>query len=113
MEQVIMNNNTLQQSRRKRYSSDFKEQAVLFLARSGKPISKVAGLLGVDRTNLQKWKKKLYHPLVSCGSPELYLMQKEIDSMILQLQAIMKKASSTVYNKETKTDFPELNITLQ
>jgi transposase len=101
-----------QPGKRRRYSEKFKEQAVALLLKSGKPAAEVAVLLGVDRTNLQKWKKQFQHRIEarspefssgSSGSQDLRGLQKEIDSlkeMIGHLQTIMKKSFTNIYREE-------------
>ena len=41
---------------RRRYTGEFKEEAVRLLARSGKPLAHVARQLGVHENLLRKWK---------------------------------------------------------
>jgi len=101
-----------QRGKRRRFPEKFKEQAVALLLESGKPAAEVAVLLGVDRTNLQKWKKRFQQriearssefPSGSSGSQDLRGMQKEIDSlkeMIGHLQTIMKKSFMNIYREE-------------
>ena len=43
---------------RRKYPDSFKQQAVAMLIKSGKPVSEVAVLIGVERSILQKWKKR-------------------------------------------------------
>ena len=101
--------------KRRRYPEKFKREAVVLLVKSGKPAAEVAILLGVDRSNLQKWKKQ-FSPLIelrspgnpapSCGSPELCFMQEEIASLkqtVYHLQAIMRKAFLNLYKEETES----------
>jgi len=111
MDSITPNNHN---KRRQRYSEKFKRQAVTLLIKSGKPAGEVAILLGIGRSNLQKWKKKFSpfialhpsgDPAASCGSPELCFMQEEIASLkqtVYQLQAIMRKAFVNLYREGTE-----------
>jgi transposase-like protein len=101
-------------NKRRRYSEKFKRQSVALLAESGKPAGEVATSLGIDRSNLQKWKKQFSpdielrspgFPADSFGSHELRFMQEEIFSlkqMVNQLQAIMRKAFINLYQEDTE-----------
>jgi transposase len=43
--------------KRRRYSEEFKREAVKTLLESGKPVTAVAAALGIEQSNLHKWKK--------------------------------------------------------
>jgi transposase len=45
--------------KRKVYSQQFRQDAVQLLADSGRPITEVARELGIDKTTLRYWKRKL------------------------------------------------------
>jgi len=54
-------------NKRHHYDEDFKRQAVRQLIESGKPVTAIAQSIGVERTILQKWRKKRGHlPLLEC-----------------------------------------------
>jgi transposase len=94
---------------RRHYSDSFKREAVRTLVESGKPVMAVARLIGIDRSNLQKW-KKLYcrdvlpeaagMPRRVVGIEEFNALRKELDSMkdtVDRLRDIVKKSLSVKY----------------
>jgi len=95
--------------KRRRYTESFKRRAVALLIKSGKPVSEVAAIVGVERSNLQKWKKRFgpESPVASrCrgknnrGISELSLLKQEmrvIKDSVEQLRAIMKKSYTLKY----------------
>jgi transposase-like protein len=50
--------------RRRRYNDEFKREAVKALMESGKPVTTIAGAMGIDQSNLHKW-KKIFGPQVA------------------------------------------------
>ena len=96
--------------KRRRYEEAFKRQAVKLLIDSGKPVSTVALSMGVERCNLQKWKKKFSpefaeEPGKSGGqivrSKEYSALRSEIRSMketVNHLRNIVKRALTKKYS---------------
>jgi transposase-like protein len=89
--------------KRRHYDEPFKRQVVGRLLKSGKSVAAFAELIGVDRTNLQKW-KKIYRNEVAMTAAvkdgkkievselmtlkrEMTLLQETVD----KLRAIVKK----------------------
>jgi transposase len=97
---------------RRRYNDAFKRQAVQMLIESGKPVTTVAQTMGIDRTNLQKWKRLYSHefvtkPVASSGNTihidELSSLKKEFESMketVDRLRTIVKKTLTNKYSEE-------------
>lgn len=95
--------------KRRRFDDAFKRQAVQTLMESGKPVTAVAAILGVDRTNLQKWKKYysgelLPKPLGTDESPvgisEFLSLKREFESVkeaVTQLRNVVLKSLAEKY----------------
>lgn len=94
--------------RRKKYSEEFRREAVNLLVSSGKPIAEVASELGIELYNLSRWKnqflgKKNNSETESMDPAERLRqleqenarMAKEI-SMLRQERDILKKAMGIV-----------------
>ena len=89
--------------KRRHYDDSFKREAVSLLFKSGKPAMTIARSIGVDRSNLQKWKVKFGREFVregveSCdaaiGTDEFLSLKKEFDSMketVEHLRVIVRK----------------------
>lgn len=98
--------------KRHRYDETFKRQAVKSLLDSGKPVSTMALSMGVDRCNLQKWKKKFGHefeaePEKSVGkiarSKEYSALRNEIvliKETVNHLRNILKRSLALKYLDE-------------
>jgi transposase-like protein len=88
--------------KRRRYDEDFKRDAVRKLLESGQPATAVALAIGVDRTNLQKWKKRFSSEITrttaspngSIGPDEIVSLRKEFETMketVNLLRSIVKR----------------------
>lgn len=72
---------------RRRYDETFKKKAVQMLAENGKTVTAIAAFLGVERTNLQKWKKKYWHEVVKSDkgavpeNGEIISLKREVQSI--------------------------------
>jgi transposase len=94
---------------RHRYDEAFKRHAVQMLIESGKPVTTMALSMGVDRSNLQKWKKKFGYEFISVakgpsgksvGINEFISLKKEIASIkdtVQQLRSIMQTSFERKY----------------
>jgi transposase-like protein len=101
------------ETKRRRYDDAFKREVVKQLIKSGKSISAVSLSLGIDRTNLQKWKLKygdeFEPPKNKCGkrkdSNDLASLKKDVETMketINQLRNIVKKLLECKYIGDEK-----------
>jgi transposase-like protein len=93
----------IEAKKRRHYDDAFKREAVSLLVKSGKPAMTVARSIGVDRSNLQKWKAKFGREFVRegvtsvdavIGTDEFLSLRKEFDSMketVEHLRAIVRK----------------------
>jgi transposase len=94
---------------RRHYSDSFKREAVRTLVESGKPVMAVARLIGIDKSNLQKW-RKIYGqnvlpevpgtPCKSVGIEEFTALRKELETMkdtVDRLRDIVKKSLAGKY----------------
>jgi transposase len=87
---------------RRRYTDEFKREAVRLMETSGKPISQIARDLGVNDNNLYRW-RGLYTsqqvPRVNGSlaemAAELKRLQREVE-VLRQERDILKKAMSIV-----------------
>ena len=95
--------------KRRRFDDAFKRQAVQTLIESGKPVTAVAALLEVDRTNLQRWKKRYSGELSPkpagnddkpVGAGEFLMLKREFESIkeaVTQLRCIVRKSLAEKY----------------
>ena len=95
--------------KRKRYDETFKRDAVRILLESGKPVATVALALAIDRTLLQKWRKKFDDEFATkptnslpniVSTSEFLSLKREFESikeMVDQLRLIVKKVLSCKY----------------
>jgi transposase-like protein len=95
--------------KRRRFDDAFKRQAVQTLMESGKPVTAVAAILGVDRTNLQKWKKYYSSEVLPkpagtdetpVGISEFLSLKREFESIkesVTQLRTIVRKSLTEKY----------------
>lgn len=87
---------------RRKYTEEFKREAIRLMEISGKPIAAIARDLGIKDNNLYRW-RGLYgsqHPPSSNGSvaameAELKRLQREVE-VLRQERDILKKAMSIV-----------------
>jgi transposase-like protein len=101
--------------KRRHYTEQFKQQAVTQLLESGKPAAEMATLLGVERSNLQRWKKKFQQaveprsaelPGKAIGLNDIHSMRNEIISLketVSNLKNIMKKAFVNIYQEKNQS----------
>jgi transposase len=95
---------------RRHYDDDFKRAAVKTLLESGKPVTAVAADIGIEQSNLHKWKKKFAHEL-TCppddaehgGSQhaEITSLRRDVDSIkqtVDDLRNIVKKTLGARYS---------------
>jgi transposase len=95
--------------KRRRYPEDFKREAVRTLLESGKPVTAVALSLGIEQSNLHKWKKALGPELASCAQnlaasspsqPDVEALKKELAKIretVDQLRTIVNKSLRNKY----------------
>ena len=94
--------------KRRRYDDAFKREAVKQLIESGESISAAALSLGIDRTNLQKWKRKFGDEFglskIKNGKgnnpSDLASLKKDMKAMketVSQLRNIVKKSLECKY----------------
>lgn len=87
---------------RRKYSEEFKREAVGLMESSGKPIAELAGDLGINDNNLYRW-RSVYGRQVQSSSTssvseleaELKRLQRE-NEVLRQERDILKKAMSIV-----------------
>ena len=92
--------------KRRRYDVEFKREAVKTLLESGKPVTTVAVELGIEQSNLHKWKKifgpqlvaKAQNIAAAIASPE----QADVDALRREL-AKVKETVDQLKNVLNKT----------
>ena len=87
---------------RKRYTGEFKREAVRLMETSGKPIAQLARDLGVNDNNLYRWRGRYGSQPASSANgslaemeAELKRLQREVE-VLRQERDILKKAMSIV-----------------
>ena len=93
--------------KRRKYSKEFKKDAVELLLRSGKTASKIAAELGIRYDLLSRWKKEYEahdeKAFPGQGNPieaELFKLKKELAHVKME-RDILKKAV-TIFSKDQK-----------
>ncbi|MBL4888544.1 MAG: transposase [Candidatus Lindowbacteria bacterium] len=102
--------------KRKSYDTEFKEEAVKLLLRSGKKIGDVAGIIGVDRSTLGRWQDaylqeaegepvspKRVNGSVSELEQEIGQLKRRVAD-IAEERDILKKAIG-IFSKKSSSDF--------
>ena len=97
-------------TKRRHYGETFKQRIVQELLKSGMPVSSFAAANGINRTNLQKWKKIYGHefttvPVAADGTAvginEFVSLKKEFDSLketVDNLRTVVKKNLENKYS---------------
>jgi transposase len=87
---------------RRRYTEDFKREAVRLMETSGKPVAEIARDLGVNDNNLYRWRssygspsQRTAHGSVAEMETELKRLRREVE-VLRQERDILKKAMSIV-----------------
>jgi transposase len=85
---------------RRRYTAEFKAEAVRFVATSGKPVSEVSRELGINEQTLYRWKRQATSSDGSGVEPGHFGQQEEIRRLRRELDRvteerdILKKATA-------------------
>src|SRR5215210_2480729 len=86
----------MKKSRRK-FSSEFKQEAVDLVGRTGKSVNQIAQELGVAQTSLNRWareaKSSPEQDNVFAGQAELRQLRKEVERLKME-RDILKKATA-------------------
>jgi transposase len=87
---------------RRKYTEEFKREAVGLMETSGKAIAELARDLGINDNNLYRWRSLYGRQVQSCSSSsvseleaELKRLQREVE-VLRQERDILKKAMSIV-----------------
>jgi transposase len=104
-----MDTQMLQIKKRRRYSEEFKREAVKTLLESGKPVTAMAVELGIEQSNLHKWKKKFGPRLVASAQniaascPE----QADVDELRRELAKVRETVDQlrNVVNKSLRNKY--------
>ena len=86
-------------TRRRRFTAEFKEDAVRLLKESGRPLDAVARELGVDSASLFEWREQFAAKLNATGPlsdserAELEVLRKE-NKKLKEEKDILKKAAA-------------------
>lgn len=86
----------------KRYTQEFKEEAVR-LARSGeRTVDMLASELGVSRTALRRWMAESSPVKLSWERPEQELARLRRENRVLQMERDILKKATTFFAKESR-----------
>lgn len=89
---------------RRRYTSEFKSEAVRLVSSSGKPLAQIARELGVNEQTLHNWKKQSSAPNGLGVMPDHFAQQEEIrrlqreNARLREERDILKKATAFFAN---------------
>jgi transposase len=102
---VVRSSQTSSTRARRRFTSEFKAEAVRLVATAGKPLAQIARELGINEQVLRNWKKQAQ---VSDGTgvvPEHFAQEEEIRRLRRELlrvteeRDILKKATAFFANQ--------------
>jgi transposase len=79
---------------RRHYNDDFKREAVRVLYESNKPVTTVAASIGIDQSNLHKWKQIYKHEFTE--KPDAFKDENMIMSKIRSLEQEIASVKETV-----------------
>ena len=82
---------------RRKFSSEFKQEAVALIQRSGQSANQVAKELGVSQTALSRWLREAMSPVSSPNgvraAEELKVLRREVERLRME-RDILKKAAA-------------------
>lgn len=90
---------------RRRYTAEFKAEAVRLVAGSGKPLAQIARELGINEQTLHSWKKQAQSGSGSGVVPEHFAQAEEIrrlqreNARLREERDILKKATAFFANQ--------------
>ena len=91
--------------KRRRFTAEFKAEAVRLVAGSGKPLAQIARELGINEQGLRNWKKQARAADGSGVSPDHFVQEEEIRRLRRELlrvteeRDILKKATAFFANQ--------------
>lgn len=87
---------------RRKFSSEFKQEAVALIQRSGQSANQVAKELGVSQTALSRWLREATSPASSPNgvraAEELKVLRREVERLRME-RDILKKAAAFFANE--------------
>ena len=90
---------------RRRYTAEFKAEAIRLVASSGKPLAQIARELGVNEQSLHKWKRQATSADGTGVIPDHFAQQEEVRRLRWELarvteeRDILKKATAFFANQ--------------
>jgi transposase-like protein len=90
--------------KRRRYDDEFKRRAVKTLLESGKPVTAAAAAMGIDQSNLHKW-KKIFGPELTAAAQNIAAsspQQADIEALKRELASV-KETVDQLRNVLSKT----------
>jgi len=86
----------------KKYSKEFKAEAVRLAQAGAKPVNKIADDLGVSRTGLRGWLAEV-DPVAPIGeTPEEELHRLRRENNVLQMERDILKKATAFFAKESR-----------
>lgn len=89
---------------RRRYTSEFKAEAVRLVATGGKPLAQIARELGINEQTLHNWKKRATSGNGTGLAPDHFAQQEELrrlrreNARLKEERDILKKATAFFAN---------------
>lgn len=89
---------------RRRFTEEYKQQAVAFVIDGGRPVAEVARNIGVHEMTLGKWVKKAKDAAGQSQPPDAVLDESERAELI-RLRGEVKDANSTIAELQMQVEF--------
>ena len=89
---------------RRRFTEEYKEQAVAFVIDGGRPVAEVARNIGVHEMTLGKWVKKAKDAAGHLQPPDAALDESERAELV-RLRGEVKDANSTIAELQMQVEF--------
>jgi transposase len=89
---------------RRRFTEEYKEQAVTFVIDGGRPVAEVARNIGVHEMTLGKWVKKAKDAAGHSQPPDAVLDESERAELV-RLRGEVKDANSTIAELQMQVEF--------
>ena len=92
--------------KRRNYSNEFKEEAVKLITEQGYTIAEAARNLGINATQLSRWKKEIEEPSNIDGPGNMTAMQAELrnlrkENKQLKMEREILKKAAAFFAKES------------
>lgn len=91
--------------KRRKFSNEFKEEAIKLISEQGYTIAEAARNLGIHATQLSRWKKEIEEPSIVDGFGNMTAMQAELkrlrkENKQLKMEREILKKAAVFFAKE-------------